>query len=331
MSEPRQFDGLERVELPRPAGLGAAAVRPVHLAIGMFDGVHLGHQSVIESAVHSARRCGGLAGVLTFWPHPSAVLRPDSPAKLLLSPETRRRLLAGLGIDFLVEQRFTADYARTTAREFVAVLKHCLPELEAVYVGENWRFGRGREGDVAVLIAEARAAGFAVFSAPRINHNGAPISSSRIRELVAAGEIEQANALLGYSYFCEAEVEPGRKLGRSIGFPTLNLPWAPSLAPRHGVYAVCVTGPDGRRQPGVANYGVRPTVERAGRPQLEVHVLGETNLTYGDRVTVQWLRFIRPERKFAGLEELKEQIARDRETALKMLPELSVQDIPKSA
>lgn len=322
MSAVRQFDGLAAVALP---------ARPVHLAIGMFDGVHLGHQSVVEAAVHSARRRAGLAGVLTFWPHPSAVLRPESPARLLMTPELKRRVLAGLGIDFLVEERFTPDYARTTAADFVTRLKRGLPGLEAVYVGENWRFGRGREGDVSVLIAEARAAGFAVFSAPRLNHNGAPVSSSRIRELVAAGEIEQANELLGYSYFSTATVEPGRKLGRTLGFPTLNLPWEPSLAPRFGVYAVAVTGPDGRKEPGVANYGVRPTVETGARPQLEVHILGETRLSYGDAVTVQWLRFLRPERKFAGLDELKAQIARDREAALALLPELSAQDLPKSA
>lgn len=322
MSTTRQFAGLERVTLP---------AQPVHLAIGMFDGVHLGHQSVIESAIHSARRCGGLAGVLTFWPHPSAIMRPEQPARMLMPQETKRQVLGGLGLDFIVEQEFTAGFARTTAREFVQLLKTHLPTLEAVYVGENFRFGRGREGDVATLITEARAAGFSVYSAPRLNHNGAPISSSRIRELVAAGEIEQANALLGYSYFCEAVIEPGRKLGRTIGFPTLNLRWEPLLAPRHGVYAVSVTEPAGRKLPGVANYGLRPTVEQTQRPLLEIHVLAETSLAYGDKVTVQWLRFLRPEKKFGGLEELKTQIEIDRKNALTVLSNLSPQEPPKSA
>jgi riboflavin kinase/FMN adenylyltransferase len=316
VSAPRQFDGLERVALP---------AQPVHLAIGMFDGVHLGHQSVIESAIHSARRCGGLAGVLTFWPHPSVILRPQQPARLLMPPEIKRRVLGGLGLDFIIEQTFTADFARATAREFVQLLETCLPTLEAVYVGENFHFGRGREGDVTTLVAEGRTAGFSVYSVPRLNHNGAPISSSRIRELVSAGEIEQANALLGYSYFCEAVVEPGRKLGHAIGFPTLNLRWEPSLAPRHGVYAVSVTGPAGRRLPGVANYGLRPTVAQTQRPLLEVHVLAETSLAYGDSVIVQWLRFLRPERKFGSVEELRAQIEIDCQNALAALPDLSPQ------
>jgi len=314
-----QFAGFERVRLP---------AQPVHLAIGMFDGVHLGHQSVIETAVHSARRSGGLAGVLTFWPHPGTVLRPENPTRLLLPIELKRRLLVGLGIDFLVEQPFTREFAATSAREFVALLKRCLPALEAVYVGENWRFGRGRTGDVTVLIAEAKAAGFSVYSAPRLNHNGAPINSSRVRELVASGGIEAANELLGYSYFSEGVVESGRKLGRTIGVPTLNLRWEPELRPAFGVYAVTVVGPDGHRLPGVANYGLRPTVEQASRPLLEAHVLAETTLTYGDNVTVQWLRFLRPERKFSGVEELRAQIEADREAARIMLQGLTPQEPP---
>jgi riboflavin kinase/FMN adenylyltransferase len=308
-----QFEALERVAL---------AAKPVHLAIGMFDGVHLGHQSVIETAVHSARCSGGLAGVLTFWPHPSVVLRPENPTRLLLPPEMKRRVLWRLGIDFLVEQNFTAEFSQKTAAGFVTWLKQCVPALEAVYVGENWRFGRGRGGDVAVLVAEARAVGFGVYSAPRLNHNGSPINSSRVRELVAAGEIEAANRLLGRAYFSEGVVEHGLKLGRTLGVPTLNLRWEPELRPRYGVYAVTVKGSSGGEEPGVASYGVRPTVEQTERPLLEVNVLGETKLTYGDAVTVKWLHFLRPEIKFAGLDELKSQMETDRENARQRLQNL---------
>jgi riboflavin kinase/FMN adenylyltransferase len=323
VNAPRQFDSLERVTLPAGS---------VHLAIGMFDGVHLGHQSVIEAAVQSARRSGGLAGVLTFWPHPSTVLRPEKPTALILSRDIKRAQLAQLGIDFLVEHPFSLEFAATTARDFVALLKRAFPQLEAVYVGENFRFGRGREGDTTTLIAAAREAGFAVFSAPRLNHNGEPISSSRIRELIAAGEIERANQLLGYSYFSEGTVEQGKRLGRTLGFPTLNLAWQPGLAPRFGVYLVTVSGPYGRMQPGVANYGLRPTVEAgATAPRLEVHVLTATALTYGDRVTVRWLRFLRPERKFSGVEELRKQIEIDRRTALEALGRISAEETSNDA
>lgn len=312
MSAPLQFEGLERVALP---------ARPLHLAIGMFDGVHLGHQSVIEAAIHSARRSGGLAGVLTFWPHPSALFRPDNPTRLIMPPAIKRQMLGAMGIDFIIEQNFTREYAQTEAQAFVGFLKRALPNLAAVYVGENWRFGRGRLGDVAMLVAEGRKAGLSVFSAPRLNHNGAPISSSRIRQLLATGEIGEANALLGYSYFSMGLVKSGRQLGRTIGFPTLNLAWEPELAPRFGVYAVTVTNASGQISPGVANYGLRPTVEQATKPLLEVHLLGPVVATYGDAITVNWLNFLRAEAKFGGVDELRAQIARDRENALRLLAE----------
>jgi len=311
------FDDLSRAVLPLSTGSGPAAARPLHLAIGMFDGVHLGHKSVIESALHSARRSGGLAGVLTFWPHPSALFHPENPTPLLMPTEMKRSVLGRLGIDFVIEQNFSREFAAVGAAEFVALLKRSLPPLSAVYVGENWRFGRGRTGDVAVLVGEAGKNGFEVFSAPRLNHNGAPISSSRIRELLAAGAIAEANALLGYSYFAEGVVEPGRRLGRTLGFPTLNLAWEPEAKPAYGVYAVEVTHGAGKPRPGVANYGLRPTVGQATRPLLEVHMLGPTKLTTGDKLTVSWLRFLRPESKFSGVEELRAQIGRDRENALK--------------
>lgn len=303
-----QFDSLGRAALP---------ATPLHLAIGMFDGVHLGHQSVIESALHSARRSSGLAGVLTFWPHPSTLFRPENPTRLLMPPEMKRAVLGRLGIDFLIEQNFSREFAAVDAREFVATLKRSLPSLSAVYVGENWRFGRGRAGDVAVLLEEARRHGVAVFSAPRLNHNGAPISSSRIRDLLAAGAMADANALLGYSYFAEGVVESGRQLGRTIGFPTLNLAWEPDLKPCYGVYAVEVATGLGKSLRGVANYGLRPTVGSATQPRLEVHLLDESPLNYGDKITVSWVHFLRPEARFGSVEELRAQITRDRENALK--------------
>ncbi|WP_438482544.1 riboflavin biosynthesis protein RibF [Oleiharenicola lentus] len=307
MSAPLQFDGLDRVTLP---------ARPLHLAIGMFDGVHLGHQSVIEAAIHSARRSGGLAGVLTFWPHPSALFRPENATKLIMSPAIKRQMLGGMGIDFIIEQNFTRDYAQTEAHAFVGFLKGALPNLAAIYVGENWRFGRERLGNVKLLVEEGQKHGLSVFSAPGLKHNGAAISSSRIRELLAAGEMTEANALLGYSYFSSGTVQPGRQLGRTIGFPTLNLAWEPELRPRYGVYAVTVTNADGETGEGVANYGVRPTVETTASPLLEVHLLGKVLATYGDAVTVNWMHFLRPELKFGGIDELRAQIALDRANAV---------------
>ncbi len=322
MSGPAHFPALEQVRL---------APGPVHLAIGMFDGVHRGHQAVVGAAIRAAHAAGGRAGVLTFSPHPSVVLRPERPTPLILPPALKLGLLARLGVDFVVEHPFTAEFAATSAEGFVARLRAAFPGLEAVYAGENFRFGRGREGDVAFLRSAAAAAGFAVHGAPRLGHGDAPISSSRVRELLAAGDVAGANALLGYTYFAEGVVRPGKRLGRTLGFPTLNVPWSPGLRPRLGVYAAVVAGPDGRRQPAVANYGLRPTVEAgATEPRLEVHVLEATALTEGDRLRVWWLDFLRPEQRFPGLGELRAQVERDRVEAALRLARARLQEFPNS-
>lgn len=291
---------------------GALPAKPLHLAIGMFDGVHLGHHAVIEAAVHSARRSGGIAAVLTFWPHPSRLFRPDNPVRLIMTPALKNRQLARLGVDAVVTQAFDADYAGIEAGDFLPRLKRELPALTTIYVGENWRFGKGRCGDIAFLVAEARKLGIAVVSAPRINQNGEPISSTRIRTYLAEGRLEEANALLGYTYFAEGVVTPGKQLGRAIGFPTLNISWEPDLRPRYGVYAVRVSGTKcAESLPAIANYGLRPTVETALAPRLEIHVLGDCPFDAGDDVTVEWHRFIRPELKFNSVGELREKIAED--------------------
>ncbi len=160
MSPPAQFSDLAGVKLPP---------RPLHLAIGMFDGVHLGHQAVIEPAVHSARRCEGLAGVLTFWPHPSVVFKAAARVRMLMNPQMKARVLLRLGVDVVIEQPFTLAFARIAAEEFLPHLQRHLPHLAGVYVGENWRFGAGRKGDVKLLLAEAAKHQVPVVSVPRIS------------------------------------------------------------------------------------------------------------------------------------------------------------------
>ena len=295
-----------------------AGRRPLHLAIGMFDGVHLGHRAVIEAATRSARRSGGAAAVLTFDPHPSRFFRPEDPVRLIMDRERRVAALLALGVAAVVVQPFDADFAGIEAEAFLPHLRARLPNLHTVYVGENWRFGRGRRGDVALLVAEAKKLGLHVVSAPRINGDGEPISSTRIRALLTEGRIDAANVLLGSAYASEGVVAGGKRLGRTIGFPTLNLAWAPDLRPRLGVYVVAVARADGSDAPlrGVANYGLRPTVETSLDPLLEAHVLDECPYAAGDRLRIEWLAFLRPEQRFAGIEELMAQIARDREAAL---------------
>ena len=303
MNAPSHFDGLARAALPP---------RPLHLAIGMFDGVHLGHRAVIEAAVQSARRSGGIAAVLTFWPHPSVLFRPADPTRLIMDTPTKTKVLAGLGVDAVITQPFTPAYAKIEAGAFLPHLKQYLPRLAAIYVGENWRFGRERKGDIGLLIAQGRQHGLTVFSAPRVNLDGAPISSTRIRQLLEAGEMASANAALGYSYFADGPVVPGKRLGRTLGFPTLNLAWMPELRPRFGVYAVQIAGPIALTPlPAVANYGLRPTVEQTTAPRLEIHVLQACPFGEGDVITAEWLSFIRPETAFASVDELRLQIGRD--------------------
>lgn len=294
----------------------AAAVlpptRPLHLAIGMFDGVHLGHRAVLGSALAAARRDGGLAGVLTFWPHPSRLFHPQDPTRQIQPPGLKTRLLLELHADVVIIQPFDAEFARVAAEDFLPLLQGYFPGLAAVHVGENWRFGRGRRGDVALLGAEAAKHGLAVVSLPRVTFHGEPVSSSRIRACLEAGEIEDANAMLGCAYFSPGVVVPGRRLGRTLGFPTLNLAWEPELAPRFGVYAVRVSGARAAAAlPAVANFGLRPTVGTAGVPLLEVHLLGACPFGAGEELKVEWLRFLRPEQTFANLGELRAQIARD--------------------
>jgi riboflavin kinase / FMN adenylyltransferase len=303
MNLPAQFDGLDRVALPP---------RPLHLAIGMFDGVHLGHRAVVESAVQSARRTGGVAAVLTFFPHPSVLFKPANPTRLMTDMPAKRALLGRLGVDAVIVQAFNMAFASTPAEAFLPLLREKLPHLAAVYVGENWRFGRGRSGDVPLLVAEGKRLGLAVFSAPRVNLDGEPISSTRIRALIEQGEMGAAAALLGYVYFTEGPVVPGKRLGRGIGFPTLNVRWSPDLRPRFGVYTVRVLGERSvEALPAVANYGLRPTVESTTEPRLEIHVLGRCPYGEGDRITAEWLRFMRPELKFSGVDELQARIALD--------------------
>ncbi|HEY3754685.1 MAG TPA: riboflavin biosynthesis protein RibF [Opitutaceae bacterium] len=299
MSPPLTFASVESADLDG---------RPLHLAIGMFDGVHLGHQSVIEAAVHAAAADEGRAAVLTFRPHPSRLFRPDQPTRLMFDDREQAARLGRLGIDAVITHPFTREFASIPADGFLPWLRSRRPTLAAVYVGENWRFGAGRKGDVALLVAAGRGAGISVVSAPPVNFDGEPVTSTRIRALLERGEVAAANALLGSPYASAGAVQDGRRLGRTIGFPTLNVAWDPELRPRFGVYQVRVGE---KRLPGIANYGTRPTVANDGPPVFEVHLLTECPFGPGDFLRAEWTRFLRAERKFESLDELKAQIAKD--------------------
>lgn len=295
------------------ASIDGLAVGPLSLAIGVFDGMHLGHQAVVDSAVANARRSHGLAGLLTFEPHPSRVVGAPEPTRLLMPESWKNERSIALGVDAVIWKTFSPEFAALEATEFVRWLKKHLPRLSSIHVGTNYRFGRKRAGDVTMLNRIARDLGLDVFSVDRIQHNGEVISSSRLREDLAAGEMHHVNLMLGHPYQSRGPVVEGKQLGRKIGFPTLNILWQPEASPRYGVYSVELRGESesGRWLPGIANYGIRPTLDSGSAPVLEVHMLGDCPFGTGDRLRVNWLKFIRPEQRFDSVEALKEQIGKD--------------------
>ncbi|MGN0834395.1 MAG: riboflavin biosynthesis protein RibF [Candidatus Spyradosoma sp.] len=294
---------------------------PAFLCVGNFDGAHCGHRALFRAAKEAAAASGGVCGALTFEPHPEIFFRGADAVKLIYPSETKRELLARAGLDFVVEAPFTREFAAVEAGDFAARLKRALPSLAGIFVGENFRFGARRLGDAALLRGSAERVGVRAHTLAPVLFGGEKISSSRIRACLAAGDFAAANAMLGEPYFAEGTVVPGNRLGRTIGFPTLNLEWRPALLPRFGVYAVRLSRAraDGGRETfrGVANYGVRPTVERSGAPVplLETHLTdvpaGVRVPTYGDAVVVEWLDFLREERRFASVAALREQLVRD--------------------
>lgn len=305
------FDSLQAVRLPN---------KPLNLAVGMFDGVHLGHQAVIETAVQSARASHGISGVLTFWPHPSRLFHPRDPVPMIMAPDIKAEVLASHNIEYIIQQPFDADFAAIEAEDFVSHLKTYLPNLASIHVGTNWRFGNRRVGDIPLLVRLGREAGVHIINVERVFYDGEPISSTRIRKHLLKGEMEFASALLGEVYFSIETVIEGKKLGSKVGFPTLNLPWSPDLKPPLGVYCVEAEG-EIEGQPvsvkGVANFGVRPTVETSDKPLLEIHVLEACPFTTGHRLKVHWHHFVRPEEKFDDLQALIAQIGKDVEKARK--------------
>lgn len=289
---------------------------PVFLCIGNFDGVHRGHRALFELAKATAKKRDGIWGALTFSPHPEVFFRGNAAAKSIYSQATKLELFEKIGLDFAVVQTFSAEIASVPAEDFPAILKKAIPNLSGVFVGENFRFGAGRKGDVALLRERAGLLGITVNALAPVLFESEKISSTRIRGLLATGNLDAANAMLAEPYFSAGTIIRGRQLGRTIGFPTLNLPWEPELRPRFGVYAVRLkfNKQDFR---GVANYGIRPTVERGTvlAPLLETFLsdvpAGAKIPKYGDCVSVEWLKFLREERRFASLDALREQLAED--------------------
>jgi len=295
---------------------------PLHLAIGVFDGIHLGHVAVIEPSIAAAKANGEHSAILTFDPHPSRLFKKDKGTQLIMDLKSKTRRLHEIGVDVVIAKTFDQEFSSITADQFLIYLKRELPSLKAVYVGENFRFGQGRTGDIKTLINSGTQLGIDVWSIDRIKQNGLAISSTRIRAALAKGEIENVNALLGYHYFSEGLVQPGQKLGRTLGFPTLNLDWSPESKPCFGVYAVRFRSEESDQWvDGIANYGIRPTVsgDNQDLPILEVHSFGLSDFREDAILVVEWLYFIRKEQRFPNIGDLKNQISLDCEKAKQLI------------
>jgi riboflavin kinase/FMN adenylyltransferase len=282
---------------------------PLHLALGVFDGVHVGHQAVIERAVDAAKRDGGLAGVLTFDPHPIRVIAPQkAPTSLLETLEHKARAAGDYGVGLFIPLHFDMEVAKMEASEFIDQLM--ISPVRTLAVGEDWRFGHNRSGDVNFLKAEASKRGFVLEAVPPVMHDGERISSTRIRQAIRDGNLDAAAQMLGRQYVVCGTVAEGKKLGRTIGFPTANLATGDAQLPPDGVWAVRVRLPDGRDLNGVANLGLRPTVDGTSR-KLEVHVFDFAENIYGKELEVRFEKHLRTEIKFTSLDALRLQIQQD--------------------
>lgn len=290
----------------------AAVQGPVVLAFGMFDGVHLGHEAVLKAATDEATTAGGSMVVFTFDPHPARVLRPELAPKLLAGPRHQQRLLERAGVQRVLLFPFDAAVAATEAAAFVRQLAESCPALRGICVGGNWRFGKGRSGDVALLSSMGAERGFNVVAVTPVMVRGEPVSSTRVRHAVKEGALELAAELLGRRYSVYGEVIHGDQLARKLGFPTANVRVENEQLPPAGVYAVRVRRADGALCNGVANLGHRPTVTPENQElSLEVHLFDFDGDLYGQELEVEFVHFLRSERRFSGMDALQKQIAAD--------------------
>lgn len=297
-----------------------ADARGAAVGLGNFDGVHLGHAAVIDAA----RVPGRPLACLTFEPHPREIFRPDDPPFRLTLPPEKNAALGALGVQHVFELPFDAAFSHLSAEAFVRQVLVDGLGVSRVACGPDFVFGHRRGGDVALLRRMGDALGFGVATAdPVMAADGTPVSSTAVRQALAAGDLARVRALLGRDFAIAGEVVHGDKLGRTLGFPTANVPLGRLQPPRHGIYAVSAEI-DGRRIPGVANVGIRPTV-RETPPQLEVFFFDFEADLYGRRLAVQLHAFMRPEKRFSSIEAMTAQIAIDAQQARRLL------DVPTPA
>jgi riboflavin kinase / FMN adenylyltransferase len=300
-------------------GLAPRGLPPAAVTIGNFDGVHRGHRAMLARTIAVARARGLAATVLTFEPHPRELFSPATAPTRLTSLREKLELLAACGVDRVHVQRFTREFAALAPGAFVERALVALLAARWVLVGEDFRYGARRAGDFASLAAAANERGFELEAMPTVTNGGVRVSSSAVRDALASGDLKRAAALLGRAYSISGRVVHGEKLGRALGFATANVQLKHNRPPLGGIFAVRVEGAAERPLDGVASLGVRPTVHADGRPVLEVHLFDFDDDLYGRHLRVGFLAKIRDEQRYADLDTLKAQIARDCDAARALL------------
>jgi len=301
-------------------GLPAVEARvPVALTIGNFDGVHRGHQALLAQVVAAARARGIAPAAMTFEPHPREFFAPEQAPARIANLRDKLDALAAAGIERVFIQHFGRRFAQISAEDFIQAVLIDACRTRWLMIGDDFRFGARRTGDVALLRARAAAGGYEVLQCPTVSDDGERVSSSAVRNALAGGDLHRAERLLGRPYAISGRVRHGAKLGRSIGYPTLNLRIAHPKRMRqsvlHGVFAVRVHGLGDRAIDGVASVGLRPTVDDSGRWLLEVHLFDFDRKVYGRLVRVEFAAKLRDEVRYDSVAELTAAIRRDAERA----------------
>ncbi len=290
---------------------------PLFVAIGVFDGVHLGHKAVISTSAEHAKAANGTPVVVTFDPHPEKVLRPEAAPHLLTASRHKIALIRDLGVEHLLVIKFDKQFAATEPEDFVQALVEYSKPLREICVGHEWAFGKNRRGDLQLLKKLGAQFDFNVVGIRPVTVNGKLVSSTTIRRAIEAGDLQKAAAMLGRPYTILGTVVRGDNLGKKIGFPTANLSAHSEQFPPNGVY-LAEAKLEGVIYPGVVNLGYRPTVSSEKERVLEIYLLDFDRDIYGDDLELRFLRYLRPEKKFESIEALTRQIEADVNQARKL-------------
>jgi len=298
------FHGLENANI----------LRPTVLTLGVFDGLHLGHQRIMQTVVERAKAADAVATAITFDPHPRAVLHPESAPPLLQTLDQRLANFEVLGIEQAIVIAFDREFAEQPAEDFLTNIVFDRLHAKEVYLGKGFAFGKNRGGNIDLLRQMSKNLGFFADEVEEVTLRGKRISSSKIRGLLAEGRINLARRMLGRPYGVEGVIIRGNRRGHTIGFPTANLHPHNRVIPKFGVYATA-TLIDGIWHRSITNIGVRPTFEDSTEPSIESYIFDFDDDLYGDALRVRFLHRVRDERKFSGIDELRAQIEKDTRTA----------------